>query len=144
MPAGTSMRPGELGCFMTRMRINKTTKLGKRSRNPRGMDIEDLPLSLIRLRKKDNRGRVLGFSFFHSSGDGAGETEGRRLSTRCTNPMVVVLPPGGQSEAGLFALLLQVVMRRASTRHRKRNSFWRTQDRGLISRGRFGPRAGVG
>lgn len=88
VPAGTSIRPGELGCLMTRMRMIKTTKLGKRSKKPSGIDIDEFPFSLMRLRKKDNLERVFGFSFFQSSAGGVVETEGRRLYNRCTKPIL--------------------------------------------------------
>lgn len=54
VPAGTSIRPVELGCLMTRIRINITTRLGKRSKKPSGIDMEEFPFKRMRLRKKDN------------------------------------------------------------------------------------------
>lgn len=105
VPAGTSMRPGELGCLTTKMRIKSTTKLGKRSRKPSGIDMEEFPFSLIRLRKNDSLGSVLGFSFFQSAGSGTDESEGRRLTRRCTNPMIINRPPGTPNQGGLFAQL---------------------------------------
>jgi hypothetical protein len=79
---------------MTRMRMVKTTTLGKRRRNPNGIDMDEFPFNLMRLRKNDNRESVLGFSFFQSSAVSGEETEGRRLYSRCTNPIVTNSYPG--------------------------------------------------
>ncbi len=79
VPAGTSIPPGELGCFMTRMRMITTTKLGKRRRNPNGIEMDEFPFNLMRLRKKDNRDSVLDFSFFHSVAGGIEDAAGSRL-----------------------------------------------------------------
>lgn len=105
VPAGTNMRPVELGCLTTRIRINTTTKLGKSNRKPRGIDMDEFPFSLIRLRKKDNLdAAVFGFGPFHSS---KGGDEGARLSRRCTNAMVMGRPPNAPVEGGFLALLLR-------------------------------------
>ena len=61
-PAGTSMWPGDEGCLTTRMRIKITTMVGKRRTNPSGIDIEELPFSRMRRRKKDNLDNGLDFS----------------------------------------------------------------------------------
>lgn len=84
------MCPGEFGCFITRIRIKMTTRLGNSNRKPRGIDIEEFPFSLIRLRKNDNRDTDFGFSFFHSSTAGV---EGRRLYSRCNSPMFMSASP---------------------------------------------------
>lgn len=83
VPAGTNIRPGELGCLTTKMRMRMTTKLGNKSRNPSGTDMEEFPFNLIRLRKKDRRGDDLDFDFsvVHSSGEG-GDEAGRRFNAR--------------------------------------------------------------
>lgn len=105
------MRPGELGCFTTRMRINSTTKLGKRSRKPNGIEMEELPFTLIRLRKNDNRGSVLDFSFFESSADSPSGTEGKRLSTRCTKPIIVARVANSPGDGGLPASIQNITGR---------------------------------
>lgn len=60
-----------------------TTKLGNKSRNPSGTDMDEFPFNLIRLRKKDRRGDDLDFDFsvVHSSGEG-GDEAGRRFNAR--------------------------------------------------------------
>ena len=72
----------------------KTTKLGKRSRKPSGIDMDEFPFNLMRLLKKDNRDSVLGFSSFHSAALGVQEIEGRRLYSRCAKSMVKDFPAG--------------------------------------------------
>lgn len=105
VPAGTNMRPGELGCLTTRMRINITTKLGKSSRNPKGIDMDEFPFNLTRLRKNDNLDMGFDFSSFKSSADGV---EGKRLRTRCRNPMVWDGDPEtSRPPRRTFALLLE-------------------------------------
>jgi hypothetical protein len=64
------------------MRINTTTRLGKRSKNPRGIDIEEFPFNLMRLRKNDNLGEARAFSFFQSSVVGTCGTVGTRFHIR--------------------------------------------------------------
>ena len=88
VPAGTNIRPGELGCLMTRMRMITTTKLGKRRRNPNGIDMDEFPFSRMRLRKNDNLESPLGFSLFQSTSGGVEETAGIRLYSRCTKPIM--------------------------------------------------------
>jgi hypothetical protein len=66
--------PVELGCFMTRMRIITTTKLGNNRRNPSGIDIDELPFNLMRLRKKDNDESAFCFSLLTSPVLGVGKT----------------------------------------------------------------------
>lgn len=104
VPAGTNMRPGEFGCFITRMRINMTTRLGNSNRKPRGIDMEEFPFSLIRRRKKDNRDTDFGFSFFQSSTAGV---EGKLLYSRCKNPMIMDDFPESVQQAGCLALPLR-------------------------------------
>lgn len=122
VPAGTNIRPGELGCFITRIRIRITTKLGKRSKKPKGIDMDEFPFSLIRLRKKESLGSVLDFSFFHSSAAGAVEIAGRRLTSRCTKPILRNDRPGAPNAGGLIfwggTLLTDLSRRHAiGTRH---------------------------
>lgn len=82
VPAGTRIRPGELGCLITRMRINMTTRLGKRSKKLSGIDMEEFPFNRIRLRKKDNFDWERGFSCFQSSVAGSEGMAGKRFSRR--------------------------------------------------------------
>ena len=74
-PAGTSIRPGEDGCFTTSIKIRSTTSVGNRSTNPRGTEIEELPFSRIRRRNIDRSGRALDFSFQSSLDDVFGDPE---------------------------------------------------------------------
>jgi hypothetical protein len=102
VPAGTNIRPGELGCLMTRMRMINTTRPGKRRRKPSGIDMDEFPFNLMRLRKKDSRESALGFSSFQSAAWGAEETEGRRLYSRCTKPIMKNSYPERRRAFALF------------------------------------------
>jgi hypothetical protein len=64
------------------MRINTTTRLGKRSKKPKGIDMDEFPFNLMRLRKNDNFGSARAFSFFHSSVVGARGAEGVFFQSR--------------------------------------------------------------
>jgi hypothetical protein len=81
-----------------------TTRLGNSNRKPRGIEMEEFPFSLIRLRKKDNRDPDFGFSFFQSSTAGV---EGKVLYSRCKNPMVKDDFPESVQQAGCMALPLR-------------------------------------
>lgn len=72
-PAGTSIRPGEDGCFTTSIKMRSTTIVGNRSTNPSGIEIEELPFNRIRRRSIDSSGRTLDFSFQSSLEDMLGD-----------------------------------------------------------------------
>jgi hypothetical protein len=55
-PAGIQVPPGLEGCLVMRTNINIMTIIGNNSTNPRGMEMEELPLSRIRREKRANRG----------------------------------------------------------------------------------------
>jgi hypothetical protein len=90
-PDGIRMRPGDDGCLTKRKRISITTMHGKSSTKPSGMDIDELPFSRIRRRKKDNRGKVLPFSLLKSSSEGRFGVDGIRFASPCTKSMVEAL-----------------------------------------------------
>jgi hypothetical protein len=56
------------------MRIITTTKLGNNRRNPNGIDIDELPFNLMRLRKNDNDESAFGFSLLTSPVPSVGRT----------------------------------------------------------------------
>jgi hypothetical protein len=60
---------------------------GNSKTNPSGIEIDELPFKRIRLRKNDNRGKRLPFSFLKSSRDGIFGVEGIRFTSPCTRPM---------------------------------------------------------
>jgi hypothetical protein len=62
--------------------MRTTTMVGKRRTNPKGMEIEELPFSRMRRRKKDNLGSGLDFSDLKSSSDGDGAVWGSALERR--------------------------------------------------------------
>jgi len=112
-PAGTSILPGDDGCLTTRMRMRMTTMLGNNSTNPKGTEIEELPLSRIRRRKRDRLGRVRGFSPFQSPGDGGFDVVGSRFSIPCNRPIAA---DGVWAREG-FLLVLGIAIRESGTDH---------------------------
>jgi hypothetical protein len=57
-PAGMFMMPCESGDLTKRIIIIIITRHGNNSTSPSGIETDELPLSRMRRRKKDNRGEV--------------------------------------------------------------------------------------
>lgn len=55
-PAGIRILPGEEGCRTKTIKISIITMNGNRRTNPKGIEMPEFPLSLIRRRKKARRG----------------------------------------------------------------------------------------
>lgn len=72
MPAGTSMRPGDDGCFTISTRIRMITMLGKSRTKPKGMEMEEFPRRRMRLFRTFNLGRGSFLSFLMSVRGGGG------------------------------------------------------------------------
>lgn len=91
MPAGMSILPGEEGCLTTSINIKSTTMLGKSRTKPRGMEMEELDFSFMRLLKKENLEELLNvFADFISSRAGAAGVYGTFFINRCTKLLVDV------------------------------------------------------
>lgn len=58
-PAGIRILPGEEGCRTKRIKISVITINGNKRTNPKGIEMPEFPLSLIRRRKKARRGESL-------------------------------------------------------------------------------------
>lgn len=86
VPAGMRMPPGEAGCRTKRRRTRTITRHGKRSTNPRGIEMDELPFSRILRLKKANLETLRPFSRDESSSGRLGE-EGSHFEIRCVKPI---------------------------------------------------------
>jgi hypothetical protein len=89
-PAGMFMMPCESGDRTKSIMIIIITRHGNRSTRPSGIETDELPLSRIRRRKKDNRGEV--FSVWRERSSKLSRLSfevGSLLVMSCRNPMVV-------------------------------------------------------
>ncbi len=91
-PAGIMRLPGEEGCRTISTIISIMTIHGNRSTAPRGTEIFELPLSRMRLLKKDNLGIIRSFSWLRSASDGRATAEGIRFVIPCMSPMALTSP----------------------------------------------------
>jgi len=91
-PAGIIKLPGDELCCTTRAIIRIITMRGNKSTAPSGTDIFELPLSRIRLLKKDNFGMNRSFSLVKSLREGSLGDEGILFIKFPTNPMVITSP----------------------------------------------------
>lgn len=89
-PAGIIKLPGDELCCTTSTIINIMTRRGKRRTTPKGTDIFELPLSKIRLLKKENlsRGGNLDFSLSDSYKEGRLGDEGNPFMMFRRSPIV--------------------------------------------------------
>lgn len=86
-PAGIRILPGEEGCRRTSRRMRTMTRHGNSNTKPKGIEIDEFPLSLIRRLKNANFGITRPFSFEVSSRGGMTGAEGIRFARRFMNPM---------------------------------------------------------
>jgi hypothetical protein len=86
-PAGIRIRPGEDGCLMTRRRMRRMTRHGNNKTKPKGIEIEEFPLNLIRRLKNANFGITRPFSLGVSSRGGMMGAAGIRFARRFMNPI---------------------------------------------------------
>ena len=86
VPAGTRSPPEEEGCRRKRTRIRTITRHGNRRTKPKGIEIDEFPLSRILRLKKANLGSTRPFSRGGSSRGRVG-AEGSRFEIRCMNPI---------------------------------------------------------
>jgi hypothetical protein len=89
-PAGMFIMPCESGDRTKSIIIIIITRHGNRSTRPSGIETDELPLSRIRRRKKDNRGDV--FSVWRERSSNLSRLSfevGSLLVMSCRNPMVV-------------------------------------------------------
>jgi hypothetical protein len=116
-PAGMFIMPCASGDRTKSIMIIMITRHGNRSTRPSGIETDELPLSRIRRRKKDNRGEVFSVWRERSSKFSRLSFEvGSLLVISCRNPMVVpwwsrVVNKLAQPMAVLQLFLLQRVRR---------------------------------
>lgn len=78
--------PGDAGCRTKRSKTKTITRQGKRSTNPSGIEIDELPFSRILRLKKANLETLRPFSRDESSRGRLGE-EGSHFEMRCFKPI---------------------------------------------------------
>jgi hypothetical protein len=95
-PAGMRIPPEEDGCLTKISTIKTIITHGNNNTKPSGIEIDELPRSLILLRRKANRLASWPFSREVSSRGASAGADGRRLTMRRTICMVANQAPNAE------------------------------------------------